>query len=289
MGCDDKIKIKNDLKKFIESTIIPEYSKFDDSHNIHHVTSVINDSLYLHQYYKDVLDINIVYTIAAYHDIGLLKNDRDKHHIYSHEYVLNDNNLLKWFNDEEINIIANGCKNHRASMSKANNNLNLYEKLINDADRSKNIDDFFLRSIKYRMDLINEPDLLFEVCYKHLVEKYSENGYAKFFLPETKKLKSLKDARLILNNKEKSRLIFNEILKKVLVSQTENTNPFNLNPEELETLNKFNESFSHLEIIQENVGTITTNKRKEIEKIIFETYDILDPSGFNTKKLKEFF
>ena len=62
--------ITESLKKYIEENILPIYANFDKGHNIIHVTNVINASLKLADNYPTV-NKNMVYTIAAYHDVGI--------------------------------------------------------------------------------------------------------------------------------------------------------------------------------------------------------------------------
>ena len=63
------MKLNKDLQKYIEENIFPSYSKNDLGHNLDHIKYVINRSL---KFANEVKDINydMVYTIAAYHDIG---------------------------------------------------------------------------------------------------------------------------------------------------------------------------------------------------------------------------
>ena len=67
-----------DLMEFIETTILPRYSEFDKAHNLSHINRVIQRSLQLAQ--KIGADIDMAYTIAAYHDIGM-SGPRAIHHI----------------------------------------------------------------------------------------------------------------------------------------------------------------------------------------------------------------
>ena len=60
------------------------------------------------------VDMNMVYTIAAYHDTGLTV-DRKTHHIVSGKIVREDMWLRDWFNEEQIEAIAQACEDHRAS------------------------------------------------------------------------------------------------------------------------------------------------------------------------------
>ena len=58
-----------DLVEFIETQILPQYAAFDKAHNLEHVTRVIRRSMELVR--RTGTDINMVYTIAAYHDLGM--------------------------------------------------------------------------------------------------------------------------------------------------------------------------------------------------------------------------
>ena len=72
--------INQEIKEYIEKNIFPEYQKNDSGHNIDHIKYVLERSL---KFAKTVPDINLnmVYVIAAFHDIG--------HHIdaKNHEQV----------------------------------------------------------------------------------------------------------------------------------------------------------------------------------------------------------
>ena len=86
--------MNQELKQYVETTIIPKYEMFDKAHNRTHVCTVIAESLILAKDYP--LNTNMVYTIAAYHDLGLCK-DRATHHLVSGEILENDKMLYRWF------------------------------------------------------------------------------------------------------------------------------------------------------------------------------------------------
>ncbi len=67
-----------------------------------HVNTVIAESLELAKGYP--VDVDMVYTIAAYHDTGLCK-DRATHHLVSGTILENDKILRQWFSTEEIQIM----------------------------------------------------------------------------------------------------------------------------------------------------------------------------------------
>jgi len=209
--------IDSSLKSYIEKKVIPIYKKFDLGHSINHVNEVISFSLTLQKLIKNT-NVNMVYTIAAYHDIGLIK-DRKTHHIESGKLVRKDKRLLKWFSDDEIKIISNACEDHRKSIKRPIRTI--YGKILRDADMTDSVDieRMLVRAWLYRIgnsDYKNSSDIqLFEDIYSHLNEKYGKGGYAKFVLPETLKLlkKRIERTKKILNNKEAAYKIFLKLRK----------------------------------------------------------------------------
>ncbi len=209
-------ELNKELLKYLEDNIIPKYTEFDSAHNISHVKSVIKYSLLLGK--KLDLDLNICLTIAAYHDIGLYKN-REEHHTYSKKYVLQDKNLSKWFSDREIRLIANSCKEHRASGNKIYSST--YSKVVSDADKlgSLDINSMISRSIKYTLSKYNNSiskDKLYNNVHSHLISKYGKGGYAKLNLSISKDLvkDTLINTKTALENEPLFKKYFNEIYNK---------------------------------------------------------------------------
>ncbi|MCQ2310051.1 MAG: HD domain-containing protein, partial [Bacteroidales bacterium] len=101
------------LKSYIEKEILPRYGNFDKAHRLDHVTTVIEESLNIAKNYPET-DVNMVYAIAAYHDTGLV-NGRDNHHIDSGKIIMADENLRRWFSDEQLQIMRDAAEDHRAS------------------------------------------------------------------------------------------------------------------------------------------------------------------------------
>lgn len=67
----DEVDIKNidkELIKYIEEEIFPLYSKNEEGHGIKHIKTVIERNLKFAKEYD--VNLDIVYTVAAYHDIG---------------------------------------------------------------------------------------------------------------------------------------------------------------------------------------------------------------------------
>ena len=132
------MKVNSKLRNYIEKNIIDKYKYFDKGHDISHVEAVISRSLkYFNKLNKKYfLDINIVYTVAAYHDYGMIVA-RDKHSYYSSQLVLKDENLKQWFNKKEIKLIAEACLEHSTSMNVVPKTI--YGKIVADADKDTNV------------------------------------------------------------------------------------------------------------------------------------------------------
>lgn len=200
--------INKELKTYIENKIIPNYANFDKGHSFEHVNEVIEESLILGEKYN--LNLNMVYTIAAYHDLGLCKN-RETHHLVSGEILSNDKELKNWFNEEEIITMKQAVEDHRASSK--NEPRSIYGKVIAEADRSIEPFSIIKRTVQYSIK--HSPDAAKDVHYQHLIEhmkeKYAEGGYMKLWLESDKNSKGLKELRQIISDNKKLKEIFEKI------------------------------------------------------------------------------
>ena len=99
------IKVDKDLINYVESNIMPQYVNNNyGGHGWEHIQDVINRSFELMEKFTLDINPNMVYVIAAYHDIGY-RQDPDNHEQVSSEMFLQDKNIHKFFNEEEIKII----------------------------------------------------------------------------------------------------------------------------------------------------------------------------------------
>lgn len=201
------------LMEFIEKQILPRYTAFGESHGLYHVTRVIKNSLELARMLG--ADINMTYTIAAYHDLGM-EGPRAIHHITSGKILTADARLKKWFSPEQIKIMREAVEDHRASASHAPRSI--YGKIVAEADRDIDIDTVFTRAIQYGIE--HDPDKDKEWQFKrfdsHMEEKYSNNGYIKLWIPHSPNEKKLKELRDIIVNKELLRQYFDKIYDKII-------------------------------------------------------------------------
>ena len=201
------------LMEFVEKQILPRYTAFGESHGLYHVTRVIKNSLELARMLG--ADINMTYTIAAYHDLGM-EGPRAIHHITSGKILTADARLKKWFSPEQIKIMREAVEDHRASASHAPRSI--YGKIVAEADRDIVIDTVFTRAIQYGIE--HDPDKDKEWQFKrfdsHMEEKYSNNGYIKLWIPHSPNEKKLKELRDIIVNKELLRQYFDKIYDKII-------------------------------------------------------------------------
>ena len=63
-------EVNPELKKYIEENIFPQYSKNDKGHGLLHILEVIRRSFALDKNLNLGLDKNMIYAIAACHDLG---------------------------------------------------------------------------------------------------------------------------------------------------------------------------------------------------------------------------
>lgn len=176
-----QLGVSQDLMEYIENNIIPQYENEKTGHGIPHIRYVINRSLQLGIMYE--MNIDMCYTIAAYHDIGLLTADRDTHNSISASYLRNDENLTKYFDTDEINIMGDACMDHRASCKYTPRSK--YGCIVSDADRDTDLATMVKRSYKYTKltySDIEDNSKIMDLVYKHLKEKYGCGGYGGFRL-----------------------------------------------------------------------------------------------------------
>ena len=194
------MKINEDLKKYIEENIFPEYAKNDLGHNIKHIQYVIDRSF---KFADTVPNVNydIVYTVAAYHDIGH-HIDSKRHEIVSGEIMSKDENLKRFFSADELKIIREAIEDHRASAD--HEPRSIYGKIVSTADRNNTVEACLKRSYTYGRKLNPEATdaELFDRAYEHLKIKFGENGYAKFFFKDDVYEKFLKGIRDLLSDKD---------------------------------------------------------------------------------------
>lgn len=201
-----------DLVEFIETQILPRYAQFDRAHNLEHVTRVIRNALELAN--TTGADIDMVYTIAAYHDLGM-SGPRAIHHVTGGKILQQDARLKRWFSPEQIKIMREAVEDHRASASHAPRSL--YGRIIAEADRDIDIETVFRRAVEF--GLANYPELDYEKQWQrfrqHMDEKYSANGYLKLWISGSPNEQRLNELRNIIAQPQLLRQHFDRIYNSI--------------------------------------------------------------------------
>lgn len=206
--------IDDKLRAYIESQVIPSYESFDEAHNLDHVRQVINNSLEIAQYYP--VDLNLVYTIAAYHDLGLI-DGRANHETNSAKYLLEDKSLRHWFQTDDLFTMAEAIEDHRASATCGPRSI--YGKIIADADNDLRYMSVLTRCIQYSIEKFPEynKEEHFSRIVEHMHEKYGEDGYLTVWLNSEPDLLGLQEIRdkLAENGSSILRADFNKIYEEI--------------------------------------------------------------------------
>ena len=215
-------RIHPQLRSYIETEILPRYRVFDAAHQLGHAEEVIRGSLQLAAHYP--VELNMVYTIAAYHDTGLCEG-REMHHMVSgkilredsvlRSFLLPDNSVL--FTPQQIETMAQAVEDHRASSS--HEPRSIYGKIVAEADRIIDGPTIVRRTIQY--GLTHYPQLSKEGHYKrfleHMAEKYACGGYLRLWIPESPNATRLAAFQQKLKDPAATREMFEREWEKIIL------------------------------------------------------------------------
>ncbi len=196
---------------YVEQEILPRYEHFDAAHQRNHADEVIERSLALAEHYE--VDNDMVYAIAAYHDTGLCEG-RDTHHLVSGRIIREDKKLRDWFTENQIETMAQAAEDHRASSG--HEPRSIYGKIVAEADRLISPEKVIRRTIQFTQDHFPDYDKeqQFQRFRDHLMEKYSDTGYLKLWLPESENAPRLEELRKIIRDEHKMREAFEKEFNK---------------------------------------------------------------------------
>lgn len=196
--------------EFIEQQILPRYAEFDKAHSMEHVTGVIRRSLIIAR--RAGADLDMAYTIAAYHDLGL-EGPRAIHHLTSGKILMTDARLKRWFSPEQLKIMKEAVEDHRASASHSPRNI--YGKIVAEADRDLEPESVFRRTIQY--GLSHYPEKTTEEHWQrfmdHMDEKYSVNGYIRLWMPNSPNEEKLNAIRSLIAQPQELRKVFDRLFE----------------------------------------------------------------------------
>lgn len=202
--------ISKELKNYLKEEILPIYQKNDWSHQSWHIHEVIERSLKIAKDYD--VNLNMVYTIAIFHDIACFKG-REDHEINSAKMLEEDTVLPNFFTEEELNIMKEAIIDHRASLEYTPRSI--YGKIISTADRFTTIDGILRSTDGYYLEFYPEMtvDEMFDNCCNYIEKKYGKNGYGKVHIPTKDYEDFLKSVEYYLNNKMELKEIFYKVDK----------------------------------------------------------------------------
>ena len=200
--------MNKELQTYIEQEILPRYDHFDSAHRRDHAELVMRESVRLAALHGAREELS--YTIAAYHDTGLVEG-RELHHIHSGRIIRADQRLREWFTEEEIALMAEAAEDHRASSDRAPRTI--YGQIVAEADRTIDPLTILKRTVQYGLTHYPAYDRKehYRRFLEHLLEKYAEGGYLRLWIPDPEKEARLQELRDLIRNREELRATFDEI------------------------------------------------------------------------------
>ena len=188
--------MKTGFQQYIYEEIMPKYSAFDAAHKEDHAMTVISQAMELmqrrdawladhpqaHEIWRSEINGDILLAAAACHDLGLA-NGRERHHLDSGEIIRNDARLRKWFDESEIETIAQAAEDHRASGT--SDPRSIYGMIVAEADRVIEGETIIRRTIQFGFKHYPGLDRAAHIAraVEHLNEKYGRGGYLKLWIP----------------------------------------------------------------------------------------------------------
>lgn len=200
--------IRDSLRQYIETEIIPRYAAFDKAHREDHARMVIERALSMGRKYD--IDEEMLFAAAACHDLGLAV-DRKTHHLESGRIIRADDRLREWFTPEQIETIAQAAEDHRASATTPPRSI--YGCLVAEADRMIDPQTIIRRTVQFGLSHYPELDREghWQRTVEHLHEKYARGGYLHLLIPGSPNEEPLERLRAIINDKDSLRGIFEGI------------------------------------------------------------------------------
>ncbi len=198
------------LVRYVEGEIIPRYAAFDKAHQEDHARQVIKRALEMGRAYD--VDMDMLYTAAACHDLGLAV-DRKTHHLESGRIIRGDVRLMEWFSPEQIEIIAQAAEDHRASATEPPRSI--YGCLVAEADRMIDPETIIRRTVQFGLSHYPSLDMEghWQRTLEHLQEKYAEGGYLHLLIPGSPNEEPLARLREIIRDRRRLREIFETVYK----------------------------------------------------------------------------
>lgn len=153
----------------------------DLAHNLEHVVSVVKHADELCRNHRPELSFkthSMVLAGALLHDLGC-KYKRETHHFISYGMAFDWLGRYGegYYNQEEVNLIADACLQHRSSYK--GELTSLISELVALADRGKlDQEEYIKRSIQFHSNNIGQiKDKVMEEVCSHVPDKFGTHGY----------------------------------------------------------------------------------------------------------------
>jgi hypothetical protein len=304
-------RVRSDLRQYFEKDFMPWYIKHQktDENNLY---DIVENALLLAE--KLHMDYNMCFTIACMHDLDDIDSDTEDNNFTTLMSVQTDQNLNRFFQDFELEIISAACKEHDGSAQDRNIHTSLYSKMINDAVILSVIKiEPMLRHywVVFNRENPDDSDVeLFNKMYSELKQRYGKNGTERLLLEiardlvkeEWKKTIKILDSYSDTKHQVLQLAKYHEIMLKndgTLKPDMVVTKKEILREEEPDVDTLFedfeNSLFDEPEDLEESVDVLlseapsTKTKREQTEAIMYKVLSILDESGVNVRKYREFF
>lgn len=181
--------------------MVPQYAAFDPAHREDHAIAVTDSSMDLYRRVPEEVrrevDPEILFVAAACHDLGRI-NGKANHHIDSGRIIRADSRLREWFDEDQVELIAQAAEDHRAS--KESEPRSIYGKMVAEADRLIDPETIIRRTLQYGFSTYPEmsPEEQIDRAVEHLNNKYGSSGYLKLWIPWSDNASRLRELRTLI-------------------------------------------------------------------------------------------
>ena len=212
-------EVEDSLQSYLEQKVLPNYDSFDGAHRRDHARRVMARAMVLYRRLRGrmappdapmvTMMPEMVFAAAAMHDLGLAEG-REEHHMASGRIIRSCEALRRWFNEEQVELIAQAAEDHRASAARPPRSL--LGCIVAEADRDVEPERIVQRTVEY--GLSHYPEFNREGHWRrtleHLHEKYAEGGYIKLWLPESPNAIPLAELRALIHDESRLRQLFDQ-------------------------------------------------------------------------------
>ena len=204
------LTVDKKLQTYIQKSVFPLYSKNDGGHNLAHIREVISRIFELNAAFSLDLDPNMLYAIAAFHDVGKYQ-DPDNHHLIAARFFENDNFKKTYFSHDDRKTIKEAIEDHRSS--KKDEPRSIYGKLISSADRNSSIEAVFVRSFFVAHERMPDETIsdYLDFTLSRLAKRYDENDTENMFFVDKKYENFLVEMRNLLKQPDEFKKRYCEV------------------------------------------------------------------------------